>query len=139
MSLVSRFNLCQFLFDWPSLSLFLHHLGFSLSPPGLFSVFCPHLLFSVFVICRLMTVWFRVLNQNPKLSLLCYVSLSTFLPCCSIRLHAKPHCLDTGRCTKHCLLLSLLKWVCKTTRPCRDPFYMFTCPDVVGTQESLMG
>lgn len=39
MSLLSRFNSCQFLFDCPPLFLFLHHLGFSQSRPGLFSVF----------------------------------------------------------------------------------------------------
>ena len=49
----------------------------------------------------------------------------------------KPHCLDTRRCTQLCLLLSLWKGpVCKPTRLCQDPFYMFTCPDVVGARKS---
>lgn len=135
MSLLSRFTPCQFLFDCPPLSLFLHHLGFSQSQPGLFSVLGPPSCFFLRThICKLWKVWFGVLNLKPNLSQLCYVLLSTFQPCFSIRLHTKPHCLDTGRCTKLCLLLSLLKRVCKTARPCQDPFCVFTCPDAVGTR-----
>lgn len=80
MSLVSRTDTYQFLLDCPSLSLCLHHLGFSLSSPDFFSLFSDPPCFpqSCTQTCKLMTIQLRVQTENTKLSLLCYASLSTF-------------------------------------------------------------
>lgn len=140
MSLVSRIKPYQFLFDCPPLSLFLHHLGFSLSSPGLFSVFWPRC-FPQSSDSDLQTHGSLSANCEHEVitTQLCF-TVNFFWSCRSIRLQAKPHCLDTGRCTKPCMLLSLWNGsVCKPTRPCQCVSYVYMSWCGWSSDESLMG
>lgn len=100
------------LIDCPSLSLSLHHLCFCLSSSHLFSIFWPAPLsaFCPSFSLPVHTAHGRFLSaaSEPKVTAaLRRFTVDISRPCCSISLHAKPHCLDTGRCAKLCTLLSL--------------------------------
>lgn len=111
MSLVSRTNPYQFLFDCPSLSLFLHHLGFS-QVYFLFSCF-PQSLYS-----DLQTHDSLVLSENTKLS-----QLFLFL-CQLFFVMLKPHLFRYWTMHKalHAAVPFEMGLCVKPTRSCQDPF-----------------
>lgn len=109
MSFVSRFNPCQFLFDCPPLPLSCiilacHHqvyVLFSDPPPAFFS---PCIYIEINASLVLSAKW------KPKvITALCFTAKFFSLPFRQVTCK-KPHCLDTGRCTKLCLL-SLWIWL----------------------------
>lgn len=112
VSSVSRFDLCQFPY-WPSFSF--SFLASSLLLPFIFTFIfyflsCPSLCLGPSFSLPVHTAHSRFLSatSEPKVTaaLQCF-TVNISRPCCSISLHAKPHCLDTGRCAKLCPWLSL--------------------------------